>query len=109
MKNITTNANALREQGIGGKTNTAPRKVITKIARVIEALQQPAGLNRFDAERIGDHALNSTVAIIRDEYGDRLIDAWETVPCRFTDRGVKVKRYWLLSAAPGETYPLEGF
>lgn len=70
----------------------------TKIARITEALKHPAGLNRFDAESIGDHALNSTVAVIRREYGDKLIQRWETVPSRFSAKGVRCLRYWL---APG--------
>lgn len=58
-------------------------------------MEQPHGLNRFEAERIGEHCLNSTAAIIRTMYGDRLIQQWERVPSRFNPDGVRVYRYWL--------------
>ena len=93
-----TKDNALQEQGEVGKANTANRQH-TKLARVIEALRDPAGLNRFEAERLGDHCLNSTVAIIREMYGDKLIQRREIVPSRFTDKGVHVNRYWLTTEA----------
>ncbi len=97
MKTTTTNANALREQGAGDTEKTTHKcKIITKIDRVIEALKQPEGMNRFDAERMGDHCLNSSVAVIRTMYGERLIQRWERVPSRFNPDGVRVYRYWLL-------------
>ncbi len=69
---------------------------ITKHQRITDALKLPNGLNRFEAERIGDHCLNSTVADIRKRYGNRLIQRWETVPSRFSDKGVRVLRYWIV-------------
>lgn len=87
------NDKGLRGQSNVGKAETAKRQH-TKLSRVIEALRDPAGLNRFEAERLGDHCLNSTVAIIREMYGDRLIQRWEEVPSRFADK-VRVLRYWL--------------
>lgn len=60
---------------------------------VLEALKAATGLNRFEAERIGDHCLNSTVATLRRSHTIR--DEWETVPCRFSKKGVRVKRYYL--------------
>ena len=87
--------NALREQGEVGKAKTQQSKDTTKLARIIRALQQPCGLNRFDAERFGDHCLNTTVARIRESFGSRLQSRWETVPSRFTGNGVRVLRYWI--------------
>lgn len=78
------------------KANQTTPKRTKKIDRVIAALRLPAGLNRFEAEGIGDHALNSTVAVIRDRYGDTLIQRWETVPTRYSPDGVRVLRYWLV-------------
>lgn len=93
----TTNENARRQPGARtANQSTNALKVITKLNSVIEALKQPRGLNRFEAEQIGDHCLNSTVAIVRDMYGDRLIQQWERVPSRFNPDGVRVYRYWLL-------------
>lgn len=57
-------------------------------------LRQPGGLNRFDAERIGDHCLHSTVARLRS-YGDIIASRWETIPTRYTPDGVRVLRYWM--------------
>ena len=66
----------------------------TKISRIREALHQPGGLNRFEAERLGDHCLNSTIAVLRAQ-GEIIFSQWETVPTRFNPDGVKVLRYWL--------------
>ncbi|HQU80879.1 MAG TPA: hypothetical protein PLU47_15610 [Azonexus sp.] len=97
MKTTITNANAGGQPGAGDTAKTThKRKIITKIDRVIEALKQPEGMNRFDAERMGDHCLNSSVAVIRTMYGERLIQRWERVPSRFNPDGVRVYRYWLL-------------
>lgn len=90
------NDKALQEQGEVGKTKAAKRQH-TKLTRIIEALRDPAGLNRFEAEHLGDHCLNSTVAVIREMYGDKLIQRWEEVPSRFADK-VRVLRYWLRGA-----------
>ena len=64
-----------------------------KIDRVLAALRHPAGLNRFQAERIGDHCLNSTVAAIR-RHGVSVWGEWETVPTKYSPKGVRVMRYW---------------
>jgi len=66
----------------------------TKYQRVLAALKHPAGLNRFEAERIGDHTLNTTVSRLRS-LGYSVASEWETVPSRFTDKGVRVRRYWV--------------
>jgi len=66
---------------------------ISKIDRVLQALHEPDGLNRFEAERLGDHTLNSTIASLRAR-GVRIDSCWEVVPTRYTERGVRVMRYW---------------
>lgn len=62
----------------------------TKIGRVLAELRIRS-LNRFEAERIGDHALNSTIAKLRGE-GHLILDRWEEVPTRF-GKSARVKRY----------------
>lgn len=62
----------------------------TKIARILAELRIRS-LNRFEAERIGDHALNSTISVLRAE-GHNIIDRWEEVPTRF-GKTARVKRY----------------
>jgi len=83
----------------------------TKQLTILAALRDHS-LNRFEAERIGDHCLHSTVAVLRGK-GYLIRDDWETVPTRF---GItKVKRYFLLaepkpypdrSQATAEPYPI---
>lgn len=65
----------------------------TKIERILDALRERRGLNRFEAERMGDHVLNSTVAALRRE-GWFIHGAWEVVPTQYSPDGVRVKRYW---------------
>lgn len=80
-------------------TQIHTRNSITKIDRILAALKNPAGLNRFEAECVGDHCLNSTVAALRQD-GFVIHDEWETIPTRFSPRGVRVKRYRLVGG-PG--------
>lgn len=88
----------LRQQSEAGNATNLNPKRIKKIDRVIAAMSLPHGLNRFEAERIGEHCLNSTAAVIRSMYGDRLVQRWETVPTRYCETGVRVLRYWLVGA-----------
>lgn len=91
--------NDLRQQVEVGKAKNLNPKRTKKIDRVEAALKLPAGLNRFEAERIGDHCLNSTVAKLREIHGDKLTQEWETVPTRYCETGVRVLRYRLAGAS----------
>lgn len=64
--------------------NTGPaKKPLTKIERVLLHLRQNTrGLNRFEAERLGEHCLNTTIANLRRE-GWLIVGEWEKVPNRF--------------------------
>lgn len=64
----------------------------TKKAAILAALRH-GSLNRFEAERLGDHCLNSTVSELRKE-GHVIHAMEEHVPTRF-GRNVRVKRYFL--------------
>ncbi len=86
-------------QGEAAQETNISQKSIKKIYRVEAELKQPRGMNRFEAERIGDHCLNSTVADLRKTYGDKLIQQWETVPTRYSPDGVRVCRYWIVGGA----------
>ncbi len=66
---------------------------INKIDRIRLELARPEGLSRFEAERLGDHCLNSTVAAIR-RHGVSVWGEWETVPTKYSPKGVRVMRYW---------------
>lgn len=74
--------------------NESPNS-INKIDRIRAHLALPGGLNRFEAERLGDHVLNSTVAALR-KRGEDIISESETIPTRYCADGVRVKRYWIV-------------
>ena len=59
------------------------QKTPTKIQRVLAHLMSGASLNRFDAERIGDHTLNSTIAVLANQYKLDVKRQRERVPHRF--------------------------
>lgn len=73
-------------------TPTPKRK--TKIAAVLELFISGQSLNRFEAERIGDHCLNSTVAALSNNHGITFLRHSETVPNRFGG-STPVTRYQL--------------
>lgn len=70
----------------------------TKKAAIVEALRQ-GSLNRFQAERLGDHCLNSTISELRAE--GYLIHAYDELVMTRFGRNVRVKRYCLLSEPGG--------
>ena len=80
--------------GTASNTALASNHSINKIDRVRNVLALPKGLNRFEAERLGDHTLNSTVSALR-KRGEVVSCEWETVPTRHCSDGVRVKRYWI--------------
>lgn len=68
----------------------------TKKEMILQELRLRS-LNRFEAERLGDHCLNSTVSQLRAD-GHVLYAAYEHVPTRFGKK-VLVKRYSLIREA----------
>ena len=102
MNSTLRNDNALREQGEVSTAQKTKIKRITKFDRVVNLLKtRPEGMNRFEAEQFGEHCLNSTAALIRSMYGDKLIQRWETVPSRYSSSGVRVLRFWLAGGEHG--------
>ena len=55
----------------------------SKIARILAHLLTGASLNRFEAERMGDHCLNSTVSDLANDYGLNVRRQAEKVPNRW--------------------------
>ncbi len=62
----------------------------TKIARILAHLLTGASINRFEAERLGDHCLPSTVAVLANRHGlifqrqqERVPNNWGA-PCPVT-------------------------
>lgn len=84
-----------KEKGAAPDQENAPvkqlRRNTTKKSRILALLKLGTSLNRFEAEQWGDHALNSTIAVLRQE-GNNITDEWESVPTRF-GRNAMVKRY----------------
>jgi hypothetical protein len=89
-----------KRKGAAPDQENAPSKVqpaqSTKKSIILAILRGGNSLNRFEAERFGDHTLNSTISELRNE-GHLFHDYWESVPTRF-GREVRVKRYAYLSA-----------
>lgn len=67
----------------------------TKKSRVLAELRRRS-MNRFQAERIGDHCLHSTVSALRRE-GHQIISQPETIETQYGR--CRVMRYTLLREA----------
>ncbi len=67
-------------------------RVDPKWRRILRLLAEGQKLNRFDAERFGDHALNSTIAKI-GRMGVRVSREPITLTGRFGT--IHCKRYWI--------------
>ncbi|MDW9254401.1 helix-turn-helix domain protein [Burkholderia thailandensis] len=83
-KNLNSNANV---------NTTFAQKPLGKIDRVLLELRRGVSLNRFEAERMGDHCLNTTISTLRGE-GWLIAGEWETVPTQF-GKMARVLRYRL--------------
>ena len=67
----------------------------TKWRRILRLLAGGVALTRFDAERYGDHALNSTIAVI-GSMGVKISREPITLVGRFGT--IHCKRYWIEAA-----------
>lgn len=65
-----------------------------KICRVLAYLVAGKSLNRFEAERIGEHCLHSTISRLANQYGLSVARNAESVPNNW-GRPCRVVRYWL--------------
>lgn len=68
-----------------------------KIAVILQVLASGKTLNRFDAERLGDHVLNTTISSLR-KANIQIVDKWETVPGK-TGKPCHCKRYAIKQTA----------
>ena len=59
---------------------TSTGKAPTKISRILGHLLQGSSLNRFEAERLGDHCLHSTISSLANGYGLNFSRLMESVP-----------------------------
>jgi len=69
-----------RSQSHGQITTGTNAKAPSKIARILEHLLNTGPLNRFEAERIGDHCLHSTISALANCYGLTFKRTPEKVP-----------------------------
>lgn len=72
-----------------GETNKSPKKII----RILAALTRRS-LNRFEAEKLADHCLHSTVSAIQRDYDITVSRTFETVP-GYMGLPTRCCRYWL--------------
>ncbi|PMZ89153.1 MULTISPECIES: hypothetical protein [unclassified Pseudomonas] len=82
-----------------GQPDTEPP---SKIVRILAVLRSGISLNRFEAERIGDHCLPSTISELGRCHGLIIDRHFERVPNRFGDPCL-VKRYNLPSSEHDKT------
>lgn len=74
-------------------TNSIPKQTLErKWVRILRVLFS-GSLNRFEAERHGDHCLNSTIAEITRDHLVCIDREWEVVMCRGGQAPTNVKRY----------------
>jgi hypothetical protein len=84
-----------KRKGAAPDQESAPSKVQptqhNKESTILAIMRSGHSLDRFEAERLGDHCLHSTISTLRSK-GYLFHDAWEWVPTRF-GKEVHVKRY----------------
>ncbi|WP_292934530.1 helix-turn-helix domain-containing protein [Noviherbaspirillum sp.] len=84
-----------KQKGAAPREENAPSKALpaqgTKESIILTIMRAGQSLNRFEAERLGDHCLHSTISTLRSK-GYLFRDEWEWVPTRF-GKEVHVKRY----------------
>ena len=79
MKKATISEES-RSQAHVNTTTINNGKAPTKISRVLAFLLQDHSLNRFEAERLGDHCLHSTISRLSNTYGLNFTRQHERVP-----------------------------
>lgn len=69
-----------RSQAHGDTTTTSTAKAPTKISRVLAYMLKDRSLIRFEAEKLGDHCLHSTISSLANGYGLKFERQLERVP-----------------------------
>ncbi|MCM2329819.1 hypothetical protein SAMN05216229_101255 [Geopseudomonas sagittaria] len=82
-----------------GNSSTGSEEAPSKIARLLKHLLAGASVNRFEAERLGDHCLPSTVAVLANRHGlifkrlpEKVPNSWGK-PCYVTRYSLPVSEY----------------
>lgn len=90
------NQNKKKPSG-SAKQQSAYQIIGAKKFNIIQHLLKGFSLNRFEAEKLGDHCLHSTISSLSKDLEIEILREWEKVPNRFGGT-TKVKRYWLSEA-----------
>lgn len=90
---------AASDKTTGAKNHTpvSARTKHTKQGRILRVLADGASLNRFEAERIGDHTLPSTISAIQSQHGLTISRVSERVPNNY-GTATTCARYFLTRA-----------
>lgn len=75
--------------------NSIPKQTLERKWMRILRVMLHGTVNRFEAERHGDHCLNSTVAEIGRDHQISIDWVWEEVPAMGGRAVARVKRYWV--------------
>lgn len=75
----------------------ANKKKLGKLDSMLERFVKSQALNRFSAERVGDHCLPTTISGLQIRYGLKFSREWTKVPNRF-GTVTSVMSYWLEGA-----------
>ena len=91
--------NNLKEKAVGLATacvKACPdlKKRQNKLENILIQFLDGHTLNRFEAEKLNDHCLNSTVATL-GKFGILIDRKFEIVPCLGGKATISLKRYWL--------------
>lgn len=86
----TTTPEVKRCQSLSNSTTEPP----SKIARILAHLLSGTSTNRFEAERLGDQCLPSTISVLANSYGLAFQRQTEKVPNRW-GKPCTVTRYSL--------------
>jgi len=81
--------------GSANDTSTKNPHKLTKILRILAILSSGKSLNMFEAERIGDHTLRTTISTIQKKHGVYIHRKLENVKTRFENK-TPVCRYWIV-------------
>lgn len=98
MNSYHTNEMAVGLESTTAKNTTqinSKGKIPSKLEIILHHLIKYRSINRFEAEKIHDHCLNSTISTLQNNYGIIIDRVRESVPCLNGLSTVSVNRYWL--------------
>lgn len=93
MDTKTKSPALVRQPGFQDKSHEHRNRPETKWQRILRVFLEGRSLHRFEAERLGDHVLHSTVARLQSR-GVTILRHEETVT-GYAGYPTRVMRYWL--------------